>query len=107
MLPRINPTTTQAWSALQQHVQQLKKVQIRDLFRQDPARFQKYSYQFEDILVDVTKNIVTDETIRLLLQLANECRVKEAVEAMFSGEPINETEQRSVLHVALRNFSKT
>jgi len=107
MIPRINPTTTQAWSALQQHAQQLKTVHIRDLFRQDAQRFQKYSFRFEDIFVVVSKNIVTDETVKLLLQLANECQLKEAIEAMFSGEAINETEGRSVLHVALRNFSKT
>lgn len=104
MLPRINPTTTQAWSALQQHVQQLKATNISELFRQDAQRFQKYSFQFEDILVDLSKNIVTDETLSLLLQLANECKLRDAIDAMFSGEAINETEQRSVLHVALRNF---
>jgi hypothetical protein len=61
----------------------------------------------KNVLVDMSKNIITDETKRLLLQLATECGVKEAIEAMFNGEFINETEQRSVLHVALRNFSKT
>lgn len=107
MLPRINPTTTQAWTALQQHMPQLKAVHLRDLFQQDQERFSKHSFQLEDILVDVSKNRFTEETMRLLLQLADECQVKDAREAMFSGEAINETEQRSVLHVALRNFSKT
>lgn len=107
MLPRINPTTTQAWSALQQHVQQLKSVRIRDLFQKDSERFNAFSFQFEDILVDLSKNIVTGETRKLLLQLAEECKLNKAREAMFSGEAINETEGRSVLHVALRNFLKT
>jgi glucose-6-phosphate isomerase len=107
MLPRINPTTTQAWSALQQHVHQLKSMHMRDLFTQDAGRFQKFSFQFEDILVDTSKNLVTEETVRLLVQLANESKLRDAVDAMFNGEAINETEQRSVLHVALRNFSKT
>lgn len=107
MLPRINPTTTQAWSALQQHVQELKTLRMSDLFNQDGERFNKYSFQLEDILVDVSKNIITDETKKLLRQLATECKLKDAIEAMFNGEAINETEGRSVLHVALRNFSET
>jgi glucose-6-phosphate isomerase len=107
MLPRINPTTTAAWQALEAHAQQLKSVHLRDLFRQDAERFARYSFRFEELLVDMSKNIITDETKGLLLQLATECGVKEAIEAMFNGEFINETEQRSVLHVALRNFSKT
>jgi glucose-6-phosphate isomerase len=107
MLPRINPTTTAAWHALEAHAQQLKSVHLRDLFRQDAERFARYSFRFEELLVDMSKNIITDETKGLLLQLATECGVKEAIEAMFNGEFINETEQRSVLHVALRNFSKT
>jgi glucose-6-phosphate isomerase len=107
MLPRTNPTTTAAWRALETHAQQLKSVHLRDLFQQDAERFARYSFQFENMLVDMSKNIITDETKRLLLQLATECGVKQAIEAMFNGEFINETEQRSVLHVALRNFSKT
>jgi glucose-6-phosphate isomerase len=107
MLPRINPITTAAWQALEAHAQQLKSVHLRDLFRQDAERFARYSFRFEELLVDMSKNIITDETKGLLLQLATECGVRKAIEAMFNGEFINETEQRSVLHVALRNFSKT
>src|SRR6476661_5010143 len=107
MLPRINHTTTKAWPLLQNHLQDLRNVHLRDLFSQDSERFKKNSFQVEDILVDVSKNLITDETKRLLLQLATECRLPDAIEAMFNGELINETEGRSVLHVALRNFSKT
>ena len=107
MLPRINPTTMPAWQQLQSHATQMATTQIRDLFEQDVERFHKYSFQLEDILVDLSKNIVTDETKGLLLQLADACKLKDAIEAMFNGETINETEGRQVLHVALRNFLKT
>ncbi|SFV28697.1 glucose-6-phosphate isomerase [Thermoflavifilum thermophilum] len=105
MLPKINPTETQAWKALQQHFQQMRKVHMRDLFARDPERFEKFSLRFGDILFDYSKNIITEETMSLLLELAHACKVKEAIEAMFSGEKINETENRAVLHVALRNRS--
>ncbi len=78
---------------------------MRDLFRQDPARFRKFSLRFEDILFDHSKNLITAETMTLLQQLARECGLPDAIKAMFSGELINETEQRAVLHTALRNFS--
>ena len=78
-----------------------------DLFRQDPERFSRFSVPFEDILVDYSKNIMTRETLRLLLGLARECKLKEAIERMFTGDQINETERRAVLHVALRNRSNT
>jgi glucose-6-phosphate isomerase len=105
MFPKINPTETKAWKSLQQHSEEIKHVHIKDLVSGEPERFSNWSYKFEDILVDLSKNIVTDETRTLLIQLANECRLKEAIEAMFNGEVINETEHRSVLHTALRNFS--
>jgi glucose-6-phosphate isomerase len=106
MLPKINPTTTQAWKELQQHYAEMKQVHMKDLFRNDPDRFKKYSMCSKDIVFDYSKNIITDKTLQLLLQLANECKLKEAIEAMYNGDTINETEGRSVLHVALRNFSK-
>jgi glucose-6-phosphate isomerase len=106
MLPKINPTTTQAWKELQQHYAEMKQVQMKDLFKNDPDRFKKYSMCSKDIVFDYSKNIITDKTLQLLLQLANECKLKEAIEAMYNGDTINETEGRSVLHVALRNFSK-
>jgi glucose-6-phosphate isomerase len=105
MFPKINPTTTQAWKKLQSHAQQMKLVQMKELFAGDPDRFEKYSFRFNDTVFDFSKNIITDETHRLLLQLAGECKLKEGIESMFEGDLINETEHRSVLHTALRNFS--
>jgi len=105
VLKRIDPTQTQAWKQLEEHFAVLKDVHMKDLFAQDHDRFATFSAQFEDILVDYSKNRITAETLELLVQLARETGVPEAVEAMFSGERINETEDRAVLHVALRNRS--
>ena len=105
MYPKINPKTTSAWKSLQQHHESMKKVHMRTILAKDPQRFSKFSFSFEDFLIDFSKNIVTEETLKLLLQLCTECKLHEAIEAMFEGELINETEQRSVLHTALRNFS--
>ena len=106
MFPKVNPTTTQAWLLLKKHQQEeMQRAHIKSLFANDPQRFNKFSLKLGDILFDYSKNIITPKTIQLLLQLAEECKVKEAIDAMFSGEIINETEQRSVLHTALRNFS--
>src|SRR5438874_10426894 len=105
MFPTINPTTTAAWKLLGQHAADMKKVQMKDLFAKDKSRFDKFAFCFNDILVDFSKNIISEETVKLLQQLAEECKVKEAIESMFEGELINQTENRSVLHVALRNFS--
>ncbi len=105
MLPKINPTTTSAWQGLHQHYSEMKQVHMKELFAQDPNRFKKYSLYLEEVLFDYSKNIFTDRTLRLLLQLAAECKLPEAVNAMFNGDIINETEKRSVLHTALRNFS--
>ena len=103
MLPKINPTKTRSWKKLKDHHREMKQVQMMDLFRRDPRRFDRFSLAFEDVLVDYSKNIMTGETMRLLLALARECRLKEAIRKMFTGEAINETEGRAVLHVALRN----
>jgi glucose-6-phosphate isomerase len=105
MFPKVNPTTTKAWSALEQHAFQMKEVHMKQLFADDANRFQKFSFCFNDTVIDFSKNIITDETIKLLLQLAEECKLKEAIEALFEGDFINKTEHRSVLHVALRNSS--
>lgn len=105
MFPSVNPTTTPAWQSLSTHAAALKEVHMKELFAQDPDRFAKLSRRFNDVLVDFSKNIVTDETVRLLVDLARECRLKEAIDALFAGELINETEHRAVLHTALRNFS--
>jgi glucose-6-phosphate isomerase len=106
MFPAIDPKTTGAWQRLQQHCSLIKATHVKELFRTDPDRFKKFSLQTGDIFFDYSKNILSEETIQLLLQLAEECKVKDAVEAMFNGEKINQNEDRSVLHVALRNFSK-
>ena len=105
MLPRINPLSTNAWKQLQQHHSAIKSTSLRELFRNDPARFEKYTITQGDILFDYSKNIINDNTLQLLLQLANECQLPAAINAMYNGDIINETEHRSVLHVALRNFS--
>jgi len=90
---------------LQQHAAEMKEQHMRELFRQDPDRFKKFSLCLDEMVFDYSKNIITERTIQLLLQLADECKLKDAVEAMFNGEAINATEHRSVLHTALRNFS--
>ncbi len=105
MFPKINPTTTPSWQALQQHRQLFENVHMKDLFFNDPERFSRFSVQMEDLLFDYSKNIITENTVEILLELANDCKLQEAMEAMFKGERINETENRSVLHTALRNFS--
>jgi len=105
MLQRIDPTQTQVWEELSGHFETLKNVHIKTLFAKEEDRFAKFSTQFEEILVDYSKNRITTETLGLLLQLARETGVSEAIESVFSGERINETEGRAVLHVALRNRS--
>ncbi len=102
-LPQIDPTATSAWQQLSTHFDSLKDVQMKDLFAQDPQRFEAFSLQFEDILLDYAKNRLTVETLGLLRQLATECGLPAAIEAMFRGDKINSTENRAVLHVALRN----
>ncbi|MGZ3937346.1 MAG: glucose-6-phosphate isomerase [Flavisolibacter sp.] len=105
MFPNIDPTGTAAWKSLERHSKEMKQVHMRELFAKDAERFKTHAHCFNDILVDFSKNLVTDETLKLLLQLANECKLKDAIESMFEGDLINQTEQRAVLHVALRNFT--
>ncbi len=105
MLPKINPTKTVAWQLLQEHFKEMNNTHLKDLFIDDENRFGKYSLSTTNILWDYSKNIITDKTLKLLLQLANECELQTAIDAMFSGEKINETENRAVLHTALRNFN--
>lgn len=107
MLPNIDFTTTQSYKYLADHYIDIVAQNLKDLFKTDNQRFAKFSTQFEDILFDYSKNRITDETFALLMQLARECMVKDAIEAMFSGEVINATEHRPVLHIALRNLSNT
>ena len=105
-MKNINPTTTQAWKALELHQTELASVTIQALFQQEKDRFKDYSLVFDDqILVDFSKNNINQMTLSLLRQLAQECALDEAKEAMFSGEKINRTENRAVLHTALRNRS--
>ncbi len=104
MFPSIKPDTTRAWSLLQQHRQQAAALSIKELFATDPNRFKSFSVTFGDLLVDYSKNRITAETMELLLGLATECRLPEAIEAMFNGEKINASEGREVLHTALRNY---
>ncbi|HDR1337295.1 TPA: glucose-6-phosphate isomerase, partial [Pasteurella multocida] len=102
------PTTTNAWKALQQHHKTQSAVTIQQLFAQEKDRFTDYSLSFNnEVLVDFSKNNVTKETLGLLRQLAQECALSEAVDAMFSGAKINKTEDRAVLHTALRNRSNS
>ena len=108
MLPRINPTNTQAWFLLKKHhEEEMNRKHIRDLFGADPQRFEKFSLVFNDLLFDYSKNIINQKTLQLLLQLAEDCKLADAIHDMFAGLKINETENRSVLHTALRNFSDT
>lgn len=104
MLKNINPTQTTSWKKLTSHAEAMKQVHMKELFQADDQRFDKYSLRFNDILIDYSKNIINDETLGLLLELAEECGVSDAAKAMFSGDKINQTEDRSVLHIALRNM---
>ncbi|NLR90727.1 glucose-6-phosphate isomerase [Flammeovirga agarivorans] len=105
MLKQVNPTSTAAWKALEAHFNSMKDVHMKDLFDTDASRAEKFSQTFEDIFVDYSKNIINDETMKLLLDLAKETGVAEGIQSMFNGEHINETEDRAVFHVALRNQS--
>lgn len=105
MLQRKNPTELKAWKALESHFDQMISVSMNKLFAENPDRFKHFSSQFENMLFDYSKNIITEETISLLLDLAEESGLKDGIHSMFNGEKINETEDRAVLHIALRNTS--
>ncbi|WP_313502591.1 glucose-6-phosphate isomerase [Kaistella carnis] len=104
MLPKINPTQTTAWKKLQEHFAQ-NDFELRTLFQYNPERFKQFSVQRENYLFDFSKNLIDQQTFDLLQNLAEECDLKSAIKSMFSGEKINETEGRAVLHTALRDFS--
>ncbi|WP_192459277.1 glucose-6-phosphate isomerase [Musicola keenii] len=107
-MKNINPTQTAAWQALQQHFAAMNEVTISDLFAKDANRFDRFSATFDDLmLVDYSKNRITAETLEKLQALARETNLSGAIRSMFSGEKINRTEDRAVLHVALRNRSNT
>ena len=105
MLKNYPPTQTEAWKKLQAHFNEIQPWHLREFFAQDPQRFEKLSLQFEDMLFDLSKNRISEETLDILVELAKEMELPAAIEQMFSGERINVTENRAVLHTALRNFS--
>ena len=104
MLPKINPETTQSWQNLEDHFAQ-NDFDFRSLFQQNPNRFNDFSIKRPGYLFDFSKNLIDQETLNLLLKLAEETQLKSAISAMFEGQKINETEDRAVLHTALRDFS--
>ena len=100
-----NLTQSPSWQALQAHYEDIAPIQMRELFAEDPERFQRFALHLDDILFDYSKNRITTETMQLLTDLARQAGLSEAIEAMFSGQKINTTEERAVLHTALRNRS--
>jgi len=105
--PKINPTKTQAWQQLEAHFETIHSVHIQELFTSEKDRSEHMSLNWEDITLNYSKNRITSETLQLLLQLAKECNLQDAIDAQFNGEKINETENRGVLHTALRDFTNT
>ncbi len=103
MLSKQIPTTTAAWSALQEHFSAIGATEMKSLFAEDPSRFETFSIQFEDLLLDYSKNRITQETLDLLIQLAKETGLSVNIAALFAGDRINETENRAVYHMALRH----
>jgi glucose-6-phosphate isomerase len=107
MLPSIDPTETNVWPKLTSHFLSMQATHLRELFEEDADRFEKFHLKLNDILVDYSKNLITQETLSLLIELANETELAAAMDAMFRGEKINQTENRAVLHTALRNRSNS
>lgn len=103
--PSIDPSSTVSWKKLAAHAEKMKSVHMCDLFSQDASRFSSFSQKDGDLLFDYSKNIINQETLDLLFELAEECQLTTAIQAMFAGEKINRTENRAVLHTALRNLS--
>ena len=101
-LQNTNPSSTAAWKAIQEHFQTMKTVSMKNMFQEDPSRASKFHIQWNDFLIDYSKNRINQETMDLLVNLANEVHLKEAIAAYFDGEAINKTENRAVLHTALR-----
>lgn len=104
MLPKINPTETNIWEYLVEHFLE-NEFDLRTLFAENPRRFEEFSVKRDNYLFDYSKNLINSTTMEYLLRLAEETKVKEAINLMFSGEKINETENKAVLHTALRDFS--
>ncbi|UAB80469.1 glucose-6-phosphate isomerase [Marixanthomonas sp. SCSIO 43207] len=102
--PKVNPTKTKAWNALKAHFSEMKQVKMQDLFAQEESRAEAFSLQWNDFYIDYSKNRISSKTKSLLLDLAKEVKLDEAIKAQFSGSAINQTENRAVLHTALRDF---
>ena len=101
-LKSINPTKTKSWKKLTEHFKKAKGLEMKDLFKKDPGRARKFTIKWDDFYVDFSKNRITDETLKLLIDLANEVELKDAINKYFAGDIINQTENRAVLHTALR-----
>ena len=101
-LQNTNPTTTLAWQKLQNHFQDMQNVSMKGQFSEDKTRAAQFHLTWNDFVVDYSKNIVNQETMNLLLELANEVQLKDAISNYFDGDIINQTENRAVLHTALR-----
>lgn len=103
MFPAIDPLQTPAWKKLEAHHEEMRSRHLRDLFTEDADRFRRFSACLDEMVFDYSKNIITEKTLSLLFELAQECGLKEAIDALFNGERINHTEDRPVWHVALRH----
>ena len=103
-MKNINPTQTKSWNLLEKHFNEIQSFHLREAFKENENRFQDFHIYFENILFDYSKNRISAKTKSLLIDLANECDLKSAIESMFQGKFINRTENRAVLHTALRDF---
>jgi glucose-6-phosphate isomerase len=101
-LQNINPTTSKSWSKLQNHFQEMQNASMKEMFKADNTRTAQFHLQWNDFVVDYSKNIINKETMSLLLELANESQLNDAISKYFGGDIINKTENRAVLHTALR-----
>ena len=106
-LKKINPTKTKAWQKLLLHFNEIKELHLKDLFKNNPNRASDLSIDFKEFHIDYSKNNITQETLELLIELANEVDLNDAIQKYFSGDLINTTENRAVMHTALRNSKKT
>ncbi len=97
MLHKANPTKTKSWQHLSEHYEKIKDVHMKDLFADDPQRFNRFSIRFKDILLDYSKNRITEETLKLLIELADEIGLSDAIDQMFDGAKINETDTNKLV----------
>ncbi len=104
-LASVDFLNTNSYTKLANKYKELKDKHLRTYFKEDTSRFETFSIEWKDFLFDYSKNRLDEETMELLLELANECKLKDAIEKMFQGDRINQTEDRAVLHTALRNRS--